>query len=70
MNDSEDGKPPGSLEPGVLRLWKKVFPRLSHYFNYPEPPYTRDLDTSESGDRQAGPAKLPVKRGDKPDGKG
>ncbi len=69
MNDSEDGKLPESLEPGVLRLWKKVFPRLAHYFTYPEPPYTRDLDSTGLKDTRPRPAK-PQDKPRKPDGKG
>ena len=66
MNDSSDGKPPGPLEPEVLSLWKKVFPRLAHYFAYPEPQYTREFDSYEQKKPIGSTPRLPAK----PDGKG
>lgn len=73
MNKSDDGKPPVPLEPEVLSLWKKVFPRLAHYFTYPEPPYTRDFDDygqKRPGGRPAKPgAKTEPGEGGKTPGK-
>jgi hypothetical protein len=43
MNDADKDGGPARLEPEVVKLWRKVLPRLAHYFSYPEPPFARGL---------------------------
>lgn len=68
MTDSHDDTPPLPPEPDMLSLWKKVLPRLAHYFSYPEPASARDYDSSDQhGSRRGKQRREPVLTA-KPDG--